>query len=134
MGGVFQFENELLEAIKSGIIEAGGGTGNPVYLEGVSYFETRKSKSGSGNFTINCLFFNEEEEVCADLYRSSTSGFFDFICGKRILDLGERGLREILYALENDLWSMKECGYKAEKENKGFFKLPLRLPFMFKGI
>lgn len=134
MGRMMQADNELLQEIKSRIIEAGGGTGNLVYLDNVSYFETRKSNSGSGNFSINCLFLNEDEEVCADLYRAGTAGFFDFICGKRILDLGERGLREVLYALENDLWSVEESEAKTRKENKGSFKFPLRLPFLFKGI
>lgn len=134
MGMIMQAEKELLQDIKSRIIEVGGGTGNTVYLKNVSYFETRKSNTGSGSFSINCLFLNEEEEVCADLYRSCSAGFFDFICGKKILDLGDRGLREVLYALENNLWSVEVSENKTIKGNKWFLKVPLRLPFMFKGI
>ncbi len=134
MGMVMQVDNELLQDIKSRVIEAGGGTGSPVYLNNISYFETRNSNSGSGNFFINCIFLNDEEEVCADLYRTCSSGFFDFICGKRILDLGDRGLREVLYALENNLWKVEKDGDKKNKENKFLFKLPFKLPFLIKGI
>ncbi len=134
MGMVMQVKNELLQDIKSRVIEAGGGIGNPVYLKNISYFETRKSDSGSGNFYINCLFLNDEEEVCADLYRTCSSGFFDFICGKRILDLGDRGLREVLYALENNLWSVEKDVDKKSNENKFLFKFPFKLPSIIKGI
>ena len=130
MGMIMQVENELLQNIKSRVIEAGGGTGSPVYLNNISYFETRKSSSGSGNFFINCLFLDDEEEVCADLYRTCSAEFVDFICGKRILDLGIRGLREVLYALENNLWKVEKDLGKKKKENKFSFKLP----FLIKGM
>jgi hypothetical protein len=127
-------ENELIQEIKSKITDAGGGSGDPVYLDGVSYFETRKSSTGSANVSINCIFINEEGEICADLYRSGTAGFFDFICGKKIYDLSERGLREVLYALDNDLWYVKETVEKEKTESKGQFRFSLRLPFLYKGI
>lgn len=127
-------ENELICEIKEKLINAGGAKGDPVYLDGISYFETRKSSSGSANITINCLFINEEGDVCADLYRSGTAGFFDFICGKRICDLSERGLKEVLFALENNMWYMKETRERENPRSRRLFRLPLRLPFLYKGI
>ena len=127
-------ENELIQDIKSRIIDAGGGSGNPIYFEKVSYFESRKSSTGSANVSINCIFINEEGEICADLYRSGTAGFFDFICGKRISDLSEQGLNEVLYALDNNMWYVKEVAEKEKRAGKGLSRLPLRLPFLYKGI
>jgi len=127
-------EIELIQEIKARIIDAGGSSGDPVYLDGISYFETRKSSTGSANVSINCVFINEEGEVCADLYRSGTAGFFDFICGKRICDLSERGLQEVLYALDNDLWNVKETAEKEKPGSKGLPWPSLRLPFLYKGI
>jgi hypothetical protein len=131
---VLYHENELIRNIKSRIIDAGGGSGDPVYFERVSYFESRKSSTGSANVSVNCIFINEEGEICADLYRSGTAGFFDFICGKRIPDLSEQGLREILYALDNDMWYVKEADEKEKSAGKGLFRLTSRLPFLYKGI
>lgn len=123
--------NILLEAIKSKIVEAGGDTGTPLYLEGVSYFETRKSRTGSGSLSINCIFINDEGNVCADLYRSGASGFFDFICGKEISDLSSRGLTEIYYALDKGLWSKEDMGELPGKGRKGgLSRLSLKIPFM----
>lgn len=123
--------NILLDAIKSKIIEAGGDTGTPLYLEGVSFFETRKSRTGSGSLSINCIFINEEGRVCADLYRSGPSGFFDFICGKEISDLSSRGLGEIFYALDNGLWSMQDAGESHQKvSSRVLSRLSFKIPFM----
>jgi len=121
----------LLESIKSKIAEAGGDTGSPLYLDGVSYFETRKSRTGSGSLSINCIFINEEGNVCADLYRSGSAGFFDFICGKEISDLSDRGLTEILYALEKGLWSVEESGeVRSKRGSRRMTGLPFKIPFM----
>jgi len=123
--------NLLLESIKSKISEAGGDTGSPLYLDGVSYFETRKSRTGSGSLSINCIFINDEGNVCADLYRTGSAGFFDFICGKEISDLSDRGLTEILYALEKGNWSVEETGEAQSKTgNRGMAGLTLKIPFM----
>lgn len=123
--------NLLLESIKSKITEAGGDTGTPLYLDGVSYFETRKSRTGSGSLSINCIFINEEGNVCADLYRSGAAGFFDFICGKEISDLSDRGLTEILYALEKGNWSVEDTGEaQGERGKCGMTRLPFKIPFM----
>ncbi len=123
--------NILLESIKSKIAEAGGDTGSPLYLDGISYFETRKSSTGSGNLSINCIFINEEGNVCADLYRSGAAGFFDFICGKEISDLSERGLTEILYALDKGLWSVEDTGeVQGGRGSRGMTRLPFKIPFM----
>ena len=123
--------NLLLESIKSKIAEAGGDSGTPLYLDGVSYFETRKSRTGSGSLSINCIFINEEGNVCADLYRSGAAGFFDFICGKEISDLSDRGLTEILFALEKGNWSVEDTGEVQGKRGKGgMARLTIKIPFM----
>ena len=105
--------------------------GKTIYLKNVVY-NSRSLKTGGGATSVNCIFLNEERNLCADLYRLGSGGFFDFICGRVIDDLEECGLEVIVSALECGNWSVDASGYVDTKEKKRALSFP-KIPFFQKG-
>jgi hypothetical protein len=125
-------KDELIREIKEKIqVISGESEGIPVYLENVAFPETDRS-AGGGKITITCLFINEDGRLRADMHRSGCAGCVDFICGISLNLLDERSLGKIVYALNENRWSMPEipAGKKQKKRNPvSVFKLP----FLQKG-
>lgn len=128
--------NEKVARIRDLITEiTGGNRGIVIYLKNVAYTESYRSTIGSSSISISCIFMNDNEAVCADLYRTGNGGLFDFICGKAIDDLSSRGLDDIAYALSSGNWSVSEQvkSHKHKKVKSRTSIISLRMPFHLKG-
>ncbi len=83
----------------------GRETGVPVFLDGATYLE---KGAGRARVTVNCLFYNSEGILCADLHRRINSGYAEIFSGKSIENMEAEGLSRILFALENNSWTKPE--------------------------
>jgi len=127
-------EDDTLQQIEELIAEiTGDDCGIIINLRNVSFTESSRSGVGSSTFSVSNLFLNDEGRLCADLYRSGSGGFFEFICGIGIEDVGRRGLDEILYALRNNRWALNEQPRPQKKTRSRRMLMPVRIPFHLKG-
>ena len=129
----FQKE-EILDQMKTAINDITCGDSSIIInLRSVEFSESCRSGLGSSRLAIGSLFVNDDGRVCADMYRTGSGGFFEFICGISIDDIGRRGLDEILYALRNGRWSVSEQPRVQKKPRSRKMAIPLRMPFHLKG-
>ena len=127
-------QNDILDQINTIINDiTGGDCGIIINLRNVAFNESCRSSLGSSNLAVSCLFVNDDGRLCADIYRTGSGGFFEFICGMGIEEVGRRGLDEILYALRNDRWALSEQPGPQKKSRNRKIMIPIRMPFHLKG-
>ncbi len=127
-------EKDVLRRISERIDEISGGDRSTViYLNGVSYNESARPVHGSPVIAVSCIFVDEDERICADMYRTGNGGFYEFICGKVINDMPVKGLAEIVYALENAKWNIGGQVRAHKKIRRKNVRTQSRIPFHLKG-
>jgi len=127
-------QKEILDQINTIINDITGGDGGIIInLKNVAFNESCRSNLGSSTLAVSNLFINDDGRLCADIYRTGSGGFFEFICGMGIEDVGSRGLDEILYALRNDRWTLSEQPRPQKKSRNRKILMPIRMPFHLKG-
>lgn len=127
-------ENDILDQINTKMNEITGGDGGIIInLRNVAFNESCRSSLGSSTLAVSNLFINDDGRLCADIYRTGSGGFFEFICGMGIEDVGSRGLDEILYALRNERWTLSEQPRPQKKSRSRKMLMPIRMPFHQKG-
>ena len=125
-------KNELIQKIKMKVIEIlGSETGRMVNLDNVLCRESGQSNVGV-KISITCLFLNEDGNLCADIYRSGSTGSVDFICGLVIDSLNEKVLKHVITALDENRWSVADCPV-SEKKKKIKFSSAFKILFFQKG-
>lgn len=124
----------FLARIKELILEITGDNREAVIcFNDVLFNESSRSKMGSSSVSVSCIFLDEEDRICADMYRAGIAGFYEFICGISIDDLPVRGLEEIVFALENRRWSINDETKPKKKSGSRNFLMNFRIPFHLKG-
>ncbi len=127
-------QNEILDQIQAIIDDITGGDCSIIInLKNVIFNESCRSNLGSSTLAVSSLFINDDGRLCADMYRTGSGGFFEFICGIGIGDVGLRGLDEILYALRNERWSLSGEPRPQKKAKNRKILIPVRMPFHLKG-
>ncbi len=131
---------DLLTNIKAKISEiTSGDNGMLVYLKETAFFEGSGSRGlPHGMITVSCLFINEENEVCADLFITGSAGFMECIYGNAINGIGIKGLNEINLSLMNGRWYVSENPGGHVKSSKKFLRgkvnhVPFKFSFLMRG-
>ena len=86
-----------------------------VFLEDV-YFYHSDILENRNRITITCIFFNDEGNLCIDMYRSGYDMYSNYMCGIRLDSLDERVLNTIVKAFDEDKFFVEAHSYDLCKE------------------
>lgn len=129
---IIETKDELISAIKERIISISGSDEvRTVNLENVQFHESDRT-AANGRMYITCIFINEDNNVCADMYRSGAACCVDFICGLDLKSVDEKNLKQILSALDKNICFDEDAPVIAKQKKRNLVSA-LKIPFLQKG-